>query len=222
MSIGMRRFSVMLFFAMSLCITTPSNADVIDFFDTVTGTADGEFGWDEFGLTGSSYEGPHLPDQFAAGTGGGSLTINSGGLITTTNNLYSFFSVANWQFGLSGLSTDESFTSVAFQFATSFEYDASQFTLNGSAPDEFFGLGKRTEIGGFGYSFYWAEWQGLNASNSYSVQLAGTGQHQSLAGAKASYFNTANSAFNITAVPEPSAMLVLVVLGFASLAHRQR
>lgn len=196
-------------FSASIFASQITCADVIDAFADVAGNPTGEFGWDDFGTTGSPYEGPHDPDQFGAGS---SLSANTGGLITTTNNLYSFFSVPTWNVDLNGLVTDDAFTSVAVQFATSSSYDSAQFTLGGVAPDEFSFLGQGPEIGGFPINLYWAEWQGLDAASSYSIQLQGTGQHQSLAGAKASYFNTSSSSFDISAVPEPTSMAVVGLL----------
>lgn len=193
-------------------------ADVFSSFANVAGSPNGEFGWDDFGTTGSPYTGPHAPDQLGFGS---SITANAGGLITSTNNLYSFFSVPQWNVNLDGLTTSSAFTSVAVQFATSSTYSATQFSIGGQTPDEFIFLGPGPTIGGFPVNLYWAEWQGLAATSSLTVSLFGTGQHQSLAGVKATYFNT-GSLFNISIVPEPSAMGVLwLCVGLAALRRRR-
>ena len=185
---------------VSLASQFVSGQVVIDSFAVIAESPDGEFGWDEFGLTGSPYDGPHAPDQF----GSGSTIISSpGGLITSTNNLYSLFSVPQWTVNLNGLDDTESFTSLVVQFATSTQYDAGDFTLAGESPDEFIFLGEGPEIGGFPIYFYWAEWQGLDSASSLSIELQGSGQHQSLAAVKASYFNTTDPNYNISAVSEP-------------------
>jgi len=194
------------------------HGDVIGSFKQVGGTPDEEFGWDDFGLNGEAYEGPHLPDQFGDIS---NITANSGGLITTTNNLYSFTTVPNWSVNLDDLNQDLPFTSLVVQFAASATYDGSQFTLGGNVPNEFLSF-DGPEIGGFPYTIYWAEWQGLSAASSYSVTLAGTGQHQSLAGAQASYFNSSDSSFDITAVPEPGSAGLLLVASALMLVRRRR
>lgn len=198
-----------------------SRADVIEFFDHVVGTPAGEFGWDDFGTVGAPYEGPHAPDQFSTGSGVGSLEVNSGGIITSTANLYSFFSTPEWTFEFTDLDATNSFTSIAVQIATSATLDKSHFTIGGVQSDEFIDLGQRVEIGGSGYNFYWAQWQGLSATDSLSVRITGTGEHESLAGAKTSYFNTSSS-FNITAVPEPGSLIVLVPLTGIAFLRRRR
>ncbi len=199
-----------------------SKADVSEFFDSYAGPTTGEFGWDEFGTTGASYVGPHNPDQGSVGTGSGILTSNGGGLISGTNNLYSFFSVPEWTVSLSGLDNAEGFSTIAFQVATSASYDATQFSLDGLAPDEFIDLGSRTEIGGFAYNFYWVEWQGVTSATDHSIVVNGTGQHQSLAGVKTTYVNSA-SPTNLTAVPEPvSSSLAIGVVGLLVGRRRRR
>ena len=218
-----RNPSIVLVFAMIFAtgfFSDHAQADLMDDFANVTGTPTGEFGWDDFGLTGSPYEGPHAPDKF--GSSSSNITANAGGIITSTNNLYSFFSIPEWSVDLADLDVAESHTSLAVQFATSATYNAAQFSLAGSAPDEFEFLGPGPDNGGFSLNLYWAEWQGLNAATDYSVQLLGTGQHQSLAGVKASYFNTSDSNYNISAVPEPGSLGILAsLLGVISLRRRQ-
>src|SRR5690606_32424820 len=98
------------------------------------------------------------------------------------------------------------------------------FTLGGIAPTEFAVL--RSVSGGQStLNYYWAEWQGLTAVNSYQVQISGveSGQHTSFAGASAAYFNTNSAAYDITAVPEPSSAGVLALIGaFAGALRRRR
>lgn len=219
-----RKTSIVLVFGMIFAtgfFSDRAQADLMVYFADVEGTPTGEFGWDDFGLTGSPYQGPHAPDKFGSSTS--NITANPGGIITSTNNLYSFFTVPEWSVNLNDLVVSESYTSLAVQFATSSSYSAGQFSLAGNAPDEFEFVGAGPESGGFALNIYWAEWQGLNASTSYSVELTGTGQHQSLAGVKASYFNTSDSNLNISrSVPEPGSLGMLAsLLGIISLRRRQ-
>ncbi len=212
---------------------TRCEADVIDQFDIVAGAPNGEFGWDEF--NGASYGGPHSPDQFTTGSGNASISVTPvpnppGGVVA--GNLYAFTTVPNWQINLTGLSNANGFTSLAVQIATTADIagenlSALNFTLGGSAPDEFIDLGVRTSIPGNAgaptpVNFYWAEWIGESADSDYSIDVSGAGEfHQVLAGAKASYFNTTSS-FNISSVPEPASMTVITAIGFISFLRRRR
>lgn len=205
-----------------LCIQSPANADVVDFFDTVAGDWSGEFAWDDFGLTGTPYAGPHNPDQYSAGAGAATLNVSPGGIITGTNNLYSFNSVPDYSTNLTSLETTEDYTSVVVQFAASGNYAADRFTLDGATPDEFLNFGVRTSAGGFPYNFYWAEWQGIAASSDLVIELSGTGMHQSLAGAKATYFNTSSNSFDIRSVPEPGSAAIILSLLTAVGLRRHR
>ena len=204
-------------------LSTNIQADTIASFVPVAGSFDGEFGWDDFGTTGTPYSGPHEPDQMIDGTGIGRLAVTPGGVITSTANLYSFFSTPTWTFELDGLKTSEGYTSITIQVAVSPSLTETNFTLDGQNPDQLINLGQRASIGGFPYNFYWAEWQGLAGSASYTIDVTGTGQHQSLAGAKATYFNTSSSYDITSAVPEPSSFLVTsAVLGLVWLRRRKQ
>ncbi|MEM7453207.1 MAG: hypothetical protein AAF456_02520 [Planctomycetota bacterium] len=218
-----RNAAVAITFAALLCFGASASADVYEFFDNVNGTPDGEFTWDDFGLTGSPYEGPHAPDQGASGVGNGVVTVTSGGLITTTNNLYSLFSIARWSVGINSLEESDQYTSVVVQFAVSSTFVPGDFTLDGNAPDEFIDLGQRASAGGFPYNFYWVEWQGVPAGSDYEIALQGTGQHQSIAGAKATYFNTATpydiTSSNLTTVIADSATVTRGVYDSGSTAE---
>lgn len=212
----------LMFVATPLLVSSPAAADVIGFFNMVAGNPNGEFGWDDFGTTGSPYQGPHATDQFTWGNGQSLIEVTPGGMITGTNNLYSFFSVPTWDFSMSSLDSSAPFTSLVLQISSSAELDGNNFSLGGLNPDEFVDLGQRTEIGGFPYNFYWAEWQGLSAAPSLGIQVFGTGQHQSLAGAQLTYFNTTSS-FNINSVPEPgSAGIVAGLLACVATGFRRR
>lgn len=198
------------------------SADAISFFLPVAGEASGRWGWDHFGTTGSSYAGPHAPDQFASGIGSSSLAVSpAGGLITASGNLYSFFTVPVWTFAMQGLSTSENYSSVVVQVALSEALPASSFTLAGEVPDEFLELGTLTSIGGFPYHFYWAEWQGLDAAASFQIRIGAAGQHSSLAGASAAWFNT-SAPFDIRAVPEAISPLWLAGIGIGLGVCRRR
>jgi hypothetical protein len=215
------RFSLAAFsiFLFPILMPSPVVADVFEYFAGVAGTPNGEFGWDDFGTTGSGYTGPHLPDQTGVGS---SITANAGGIITSTKNLYSFFSIPTWNVNLSGLDLAQPFTSIAVQFAVSTDYSVGQFSLGGQLPDEFVYLGDGPVVGGFPVKLFWAEWQGLAADSEYTISLNGTGQHQSLLGVKASYFNTITP-YNIRAIPEPGASCFLVgILGLALMRNRCR
>ena len=193
-------------------------ADIIGEFKDLQ-TQGGEWGWDDFGTTGSAYSDAHLADQFGSGS---SISASpAGGLITSTKNLYSMFTVPTFSVDLSGLDDTDNFTSLVVQFAASGSYDASHFSLDGNNPDELVTwIG--TQTSGDSINMYWAEWQGLTADTDYSVSLQGTGQHQSLAGVKASYFNTGNSAFNMTPVPEPGTFTAMGLLaGMVALRRRR-
>jgi hypothetical protein len=195
-------------------------ADGIAFFDNVFGPTSGEFGWDVFNGTG--YVGPHTPDQFATGIGSANLTVNPGGFgPTSQGNLYSFNSIANWRFDLSGLEASDPFTSIAVQLAVTRsgpDVAITNFMLGLAQPDDFFRLTRDVQIGGFGapaaVDYYWAEWNGLTAATDFTVLATGTGIHQSLVAAKFSYVNTSSASYNITAIPEPSS----AALGFSLLS----
>lgn len=199
-----------------------TSADVVQYFDTVSGTASGEFAWDDFGTTGTSYAGPHAPDQFATGSGSAAISVTEGGLITSTNNLYSFFSVADWTHSLASAESSQAYTSIALQVAVSPTLTAADFQINGMNPDQFIDLGQRAAVGGFDYNFYWAEWQGLDAAATYDIIVSGTGEHESYAGAQLTYFND-SSVIDISAVPEPGSACILApaLLGVLTLRRRR-
>ncbi|MDG1808606.1 MAG: PEP-CTERM sorting domain-containing protein [Pirellulaceae bacterium] len=228
------RFIVWVGCVVALGFVGHAQADVIDDFDNVAGTPTGEFGWDDF--NGASYGGPHTPDQFVTGTGNANITVTPiptppGGVVA--GNLYAHTTVPNWKLNLTGLSSTNAFTSIAVQVATTADFtganlDASNFLMDGMAPDEFIDLGSRTSIPGNGgvpspVNFYWAEWIGESAETDYTVDVSGAGGFfQVLAGAKVSYFNT-ESSFNITSsVPEPSSIIVLGCVALVTQLRRKR
>jgi len=208
---------------MVLCFFTQgvrwASADDISNLLMIQGAATGEFGWDNFS---GEYVGPHAPDRFSNGMGSGLISVNPGGVITSTQNLYSLFSTPTWSISMSGMDSSESFTSVVIQLAASGEYTADQFLLNGAAPNEFFTFGQ-LNIGGFTTDLYWAQWEGLSAMDSFVATLAApTGSvHRSLAATKVTYFNTATP-YTIQAVPEPSLIGLLGMSSIGLLLRRRR
>lgn len=206
-----------------IAVVAPVSADVIDKFDNVLGTPTGEFGWDDY--NGASYVGPHTPDQFATGVGGGEFSVTAGGFFDA-GNLYSLNSTPAYTLSLTGLDNSNSFTSLAVQVATTDNLTSNRFSIGGSGPDEFINLGQRhsLDFGGdaIPVNFYWAEWIGLSADTDYTLDIsAGFVPHRVMTGTKVSYFNT-SSAFNISAVPEPGSCLALGILGLCLLGRRRK
>lgn len=198
-----------------LVSTSKVKADTVPYFDTVAGSSSGEFAWDHFS---GSYGDSHSPDTAITGLGSATLTPSpDGGLITGTANLYSFNSVPTWNFHLTGADDSLDYTSIALQFASNVALESSAFQLNGLTPDEFVAFGVR---GSSGYSFYWAEWQGVTSESDYSIAVHGGGVHEAVSGAQLTYFNT-ESAFDITAVPEPNSSMLLIGLAVSAMLRRR-
>lgn len=205
---------------LAACLPNHCQADVVPYFDNVRGEPTGEFLWDDFS---GSYGDAHAPDQGSTGTGNATLTpVPDGGVITSTGNLYSLNTIPTWTIDLTFLETGEDYHSLAVQIATSSVLDISRFSLDGLAATEFVDLGQRANIGGFPYNFYWAEWQGVTARADASIEVAGLGPHEGMAGAKVTYFNTASSQFDISAVPEPGTGLLLLAATAGVLLRRRR
>ncbi|MCH2183482.1 MAG: PEP-CTERM sorting domain-containing protein [Mariniblastus sp.] len=182
-------------------------------------TSDGEIGWDVFQ---GAYTDTHTPDITGAANSGISVSP-AGGIVTSTGNLYSLNTVPTFTISLAELNDDQDYTSVALQVATTGAYGANNFTLGGLSPTEFFKTGE-TVSAGFTYSYYWAEWQGVDSDEDLTAIMAGTpfNIHQSLAAVRFDYKNTGNSAYNMQAVPEPSSFAMMaVVASFIGLRRRR-
>lgn len=213
-------------FSLVLSHGVDSRSDIINYQNLldVVGNPTGQLGWSEF--TGG-YEGPHAPNAIQIG-GTGSLSVSPGGFPPgASTNLYSFMSVPVYTIDLNSLDDTEQFTSLVVQFAIGTELDSNAFLLSGIAPTEFELTGSQTvnvpNIGDVDFNYYWAEWQGLSASDAYQLVVSASAQHVSLAGVKLDYFNTPSSSLDIiaTAIPEPTSGLVLIA-GFVSLMIRRK
>lgn len=191
-----------------------AKADVMEFFDNVAQPTTGEFVWDDFS---GNYTDAHA-SQASSGIGSGAINVNEGGLVTSSSqNLYSFMSVATWTHNLSNLQEDHATNSLVIQVATTAALSEAQFSIAGGGPDEFIDLGNRTG----GFNFYWAEWNDISASESLAITVNGTGQHQVLGGSKISYINS-SSATNLSAVPEPSTFGLFALAGAFGFVSRRR
>jgi hypothetical protein len=206
------------FFFLFLSSAGNAQADFVH-LRQIAGTPDGEFGWDVFS---GNYAGPHAPDVLSSGGMASLSAAPAGGIITSTQNLYSFFTTPTWQFSMNDLKHDLAFSSVAIQLVASGNYSADQFLLDGQQPAEFFQFGQVT-LGGFDTRFYWAEWQGLTSASRFTANLAAPdgAQHLSLAAAKISYFNT-STVYDIQAIPEPSVLGLGQLLVLVGLVRRRR
>ncbi len=227
-SLPMSLFALVLSCLLVPVISSSTHAQEIPFRDIV-GAPDGEFGWNTFsGHFTDDYAGPHDPDLFTTGTGTANITVTSSGegagMITNggNGNLYSFFSTPTWEFNASDLKQDLLFTSIGIQLVSSGTYDLANVLIGDRSPDEFTTLVTQGE-GMTRLYLHWAAWNGLTRSSDYTATFAapaGT-QHISLAAAKFSYFNTDDQNFRITAIPEPTSAVALMLLG-AGFALRRR
>lgn len=156
-------------------------------FETENETADQIFGWDTFA---GNYAGPH--ESLLDEPGSFIEIAPDGGAVTTSGNLYAAFTFPNYTFDINGLGTDEAFSSIVLQFATTEPITIDQFDV---LPGEFVELGQRSTLT-FGdmelpVFFYWAEWIESPATESFSVTISGMAMHASFAGARVAAFNTA-------------------------------
>ena len=178
---------VAIFFAGSV------SAQEFDQFEASNEIANSVFGWDVFS---GDYIGPHAS---TLGSSGGLLSVSpAGGLISSTSNLYAFFTFPSYTVSLSNLDSSEGFTSIVVQIATTEIIDETRFS---QTPDDFEFLGERGSLGFDGddipINFYWAEWIGMPAISSFEVEITGAEEHVSFCSAHASYFNTAQP-LNVT------------------------
>ena len=115
----------------------------------------------------------------------------AGGLVSSTSNLYAFFTFPNYTISLDQLDTSEAFSTIVVQIATTEEIDETQFNL---PPDDFVSLGVRGSLDFEGDQFpinvYWAEWTGISAMSEFEVEIAGAIEHASFVSARAAFYNT--------------------------------
>lgn len=155
-------------------------------FENENGNPNAVYGWDIFS---GFYPQPH------ENTFGDSIAIitaaPAGGVVSSTGNLYSFFTVPTFTVSLTELQTAEPFTSVAIQLALTEIIDVTSFS---QLPTEFIDLGVRTTIGFEGSEidvhYYWVQWEGLDASSAYDFSVELLGMHVVLTAARVAYFNT--------------------------------
>lgn len=174
-------FVLLLTFAPSVNLL---DAQEYSFFEIENEAANATFGWDFF--TGD-YAGPHMSSLESEG---GAISVLPGGFVSSTMNLYAFTTLPVYTFALSNLETSEPFLNVAIQIATT---DAAVVETDITpAPNDFQYLGELSSIGGqFPIHYYWLEWNGMEATENFSAQMMGFVQHVSFAGARMSYYNTA-------------------------------
>ena len=156
-------------------------------FEIENELASSTYGWDVFS---GAYPGPHT--STLDNTVGSLSVFPAGGLISSTGNLYAFFTFPVYTISIEDLDNGQPFVSVVVQIATTEVIDETRFDL---PPDEFEFLGERASLDFEGDSipinFYWAEWSGMPATNEFEVDITGTLEHVSFCGARVSYFNTA-------------------------------
>ncbi|QEG24297.1 PEP-CTERM sorting domain-containing protein [Mariniblastus fucicola] len=228
MSVCMRAAAI---FVLSVSVLSSSAfADEIGYFAGSAEASDGDFGWDVFS---GAWSDTHQ-SQFASGIGTAELVIGGGaptmppGGVTETGDIYTHdASNPTFDFTLTGLDSSEAFTSVVLQFATTqTTLDASAFELGGAAPDEFISLGQDGSVPfgqtSFPYNFYWAEWIGVDSATTLNASID-IGSFRVIGGAKATYYNT-DSALNVTnvsAVPEPSAGVLSILVALFAVRRRR-
>lgn len=211
--------------ACTLLFSSVAVADVANYQNllNVDGTPDGQFGWSIFS---GGYEGPHAPNELSVG-GTAALSVSPGGFPPgSSGNLYSFMSVPTYTIALDSLDNNDPFTSVAVQFALGSPLTEGSFSLGGIGPDDFELTSTQVvnvpNIGDVTYFYYWAEWQGLAASDNYEITVQAANQHVSLAGVKVDHFNT-STPYNISAaIPEPGSTMALMIGSICTLAIRRR
>ena len=189
----MKSIFVFLMTMSVMLVPPPIQAQEYILFEVANEPSDSVFGWDLFV---GGYPGPHASSLDDAG---GVLTVSpAGGLISSTGNLYAFFTIPTYTVSLNDLETSEAFTSVVVQVATTEVLDESRFSL---VPDEFEFLGARASLDFDGdqipINYYWAEWNGMTASPDFEVSVSGAAEHVSFCSVRASHFNTAEP-LNVT------------------------
>ena len=155
-------------------------------FETENQKANSVYGWDFFS---GAYPEPHesnLDDADAF------LTVTpAGGLISSTANLYAFFTVPTYTFTFCGLENSEAFSTLVLQIATTEIIDETRFDI---PPSEFIELGELSSLPFDGDElpvyFYWVEWTGLPATSDFEVAVEGMQMHASFCGARAAHFNS--------------------------------
>lgn len=190
----MRRSGTILFFALCcLAASHPANGQEYLEFEIENESANATYGWDFF--VGA------YPEQHASSLddSGAELSVApAGGVVSSTGNLYSLFTIPTYTFLLQQLDDSLEFTSVVVQVATTEIIDETRLS---QPPTEFIFLGARGSLefdnDVFPINYYWIEWQGMASTTNFEVELAGAEIHTSFCSARASYFNTASPA-NIT------------------------
>lgn len=210
-----------------------AQAQEFQFFTPISGTVSGSAGWDSFTPGNpNQYVGPHAADALELGLVGSSVSVTPGGF-RAGPNLYAFFSTPTWSIQANGAATQLPFTSIALQIATTPpngmpDLNATHFLLNGRAPDEFIAFGQRTSLGAGGgqpaqpVNYYWAAWNGLAASSSYTATVGPGGNHAVFTAARVDYVNTSDSNFRIRGIPEPSLGMVAMGCLVFGLSRRRR
>jgi len=205
-----------------------------DFYDTPFASPTGTLEWDAFTAT----FGPITPDLPVVGVGAGNISLNSVAqpfdgplvpIVTSTGNIYTGGTLTDFTLDLSGLEASEANTTVVLQVAAIGSF--SGFELDGQTPIEFVDRNEALDVlhGGapFDTRFYWAEWQ-LGSETDYQISFGNLVTHQSLAGVRIDYFNSAAGesvsapAVFATAVPEPTSGLMLAGLLIATAIRRRR
>lgn len=194
-------------------------ADTVGSFALTNGSPTAAFEWDNFS---GDYWADHASDIEAFGGSAFLIPSVDGGLVTTTSNLYTFFTPStDIQFSLNGLDASNPFSTVVLQFATPSTLTSGDFTLDGATPDDFQLLGLGADSGFGPYQLYWAEWQALAASDAFQLTVGSFGQHASIGGARALVFNT-STPFDAAAVPEPAFILWTGPLLALQMSRRRR
>ncbi len=191
------------------------------------GAADGTFEWDTFA---GSFAGTHATDVGTTGTGSAVLDTTgfSGGfdppaLITSSSNLYTGSHTGTYAIDLTGLENAGAMTTVVLQiayipgagpFASSVQLeglDATEFVDRGIAAGVEHGLVASPND----TAYLWAEWQ-VGSASAYTLTFD-SDVHTNLAAVRVDYINSGSAVDAVApaAVPEPSALALL--LGGAAL-----
>lgn len=226
---------LVVFTTFSLLLTSMAQADLTTapyhFTDQATPSS-GTIEWDEFSggsIVGQTF-GDFAPDVAEVG-GSGSLSLfftpqpfdgPPFPLLTSTQNIYTGGTLADFDIDVTGLSTLNANSTVVLQLSLIGGLDESSILLDGQAPVSLLDRGvaadvmHNTDDGGgaaFDTRFYWAEWQVASAS-AYQLEFSTNASHASFAQARVDYYNTATTfdALAPASVPEPGATLMLAAL----------
>ncbi len=188
------------------CVQSAKAQVVQDFYEAPFATPTGVFEWDNFTTTFGS-----TPDYQELGIGSAVLNLMSIpqpvdaprlALVTSTSNIYTGGTLTDFTVGLSGLDATEAHTTVVMHLAAIGSF--TDFEINGQLPSEIVNLGTEEDVlhgsgaAPFDTTFYWAQWQ-LDSATDLEITFANLLTHQSLAGIRIDYFNSASP----TVVPAP-------------------